>query len=567
MRTNFHSLLSSLIVLALLSEPGFAGHRTGNAAIPAEAPLPASFETDYKIATSARSTTYRGRTLLSSGELTVTGSEVFSSLIASPQIAAANLPFQWNFTIESSPTPNAYALPDGEVTATTAMAQLIGTDRGLWAAVLSHEITHVLRRHAARKYYFHQLLESEIAQFRNRARFGNKSAGWAALALQIAAPMAENKLSRMFEQEADVQGMRMMVQAGYHPDYVFALHHMLRIQTGEESKLAAFFSTHPRWETRDRRADTAYVESLAEYSRLWPNSEQSPGGAPPMVAFVGKAVVTKENHDGFTTVSVPVSCRNTIEPVAALVTFGAKSGAHGPVIRQDFICLDKEDSTPLLLHVPASAAIDKTRRMIADVRILTSDGKTLEATNHIGFEVPKLRQGSADAFANIRLEAPGAQGSAVFIDANRQVEDRTATDAGVLVAKNNASIRTEAPLPSMSPHVPVLPSRIPGVQQVLSLEALGLQGSAESVYGFLVTSVRPSSVAADAGLSANDFIVRVGNTEINSSVKLLEALASSGQEATLTVGNVVWLSDHTVEKHIRVADAALPRDSVQSHSD
>src|SRR2546429_1932448 len=64
-----------------------------------------------------------------------------------------------------------------------------------------------------------------------------------------------------------------------------SLHHILRATTGERSKFAAFFSTHPRWETRDQRDDRAYADALAEYGRSWPDPDASPGGKPPMVAF------------------------------------------------------------------------------------------------------------------------------------------------------------------------------------------------------------------------------------------------------------------------------------------
>jgi hypothetical protein len=112
------------------------------------------------------------------------------------------------------------------------------------------------------------------------------------------------------EHDADIQGMMLMAREGYHPDYVFALHHILRATTGEQSKFAAFFSTHPRWETRDQRDDRAYADALAEYGRSWPDQDASPGGKPPLVAFVGKPSAQENKKTKTADLTLPVYCRN-----------------------------------------------------------------------------------------------------------------------------------------------------------------------------------------------------------------------------------------------------------------
>lgn len=114
-----------------------------------------------------------------------------------------------------------------------------------------------------------------------RAAAGDKSANWS-----ISAPIAEKKLSRELEHDADITGMLLMARAGYHPDNEFAVHHLLKAESGEQSKVAVFFSTHPRWETRDQRDDKTYLNALAEFNRLWPDASSSPGGTPPAVAFL-----------------------------------------------------------------------------------------------------------------------------------------------------------------------------------------------------------------------------------------------------------------------------------------
>jgi hypothetical protein len=118
-------------------------------------------------------------------------------------------------------------------------------------------------------------------------------------------------MEREQEHEADQKGMLIMARAGYHPDFVFALHHLLLADTGEQSKFGAFFSGHPRWETRDQRSDRVYGDALAEFNRLWPDAVTSPGGKPPVVAFVGKPEVTEDKQTGMADVRVPLYCRNS----------------------------------------------------------------------------------------------------------------------------------------------------------------------------------------------------------------------------------------------------------------
>jgi predicted Zn-dependent protease len=185
------------------------------------------------------------------------------------------LPYRWTFAIVDTPVVNAGSLYDGGVTANRGLSRLIGANRGLWAAVLSHEVAHVARRHGIRQYLYHEYIQQQIRYWQMRSYYGDKSAGWTVLALRISGAIAEKKLSRDLEHDADAQGMLLMARAGYHPDYVFAMHHLLRINGGEQSKFGAFFSGHPRWETRDQRTEKAYSEALAEYNRLWPGNRVS----------------------------------------------------------------------------------------------------------------------------------------------------------------------------------------------------------------------------------------------------------------------------------------------------
>jgi hypothetical protein len=54
--------------------------------------------------------------------------------------------------------------------------------------------------------------------YRMRAAASDKSPNGAILGVGISTPIAERKLSRELEHDADIAGMMLMTQAGYHPD-------------------------------------------------------------------------------------------------------------------------------------------------------------------------------------------------------------------------------------------------------------------------------------------------------------------------------------------------------------
>src|SRR5215204_6740105 len=52
----------------------------------------------------------------------------------------------WKFRALRDPQPNAFALPNGSIYVTTGLMTLIDNESQL-AAIIAHEVTHVMRRH------------------------------------------------------------------------------------------------------------------------------------------------------------------------------------------------------------------------------------------------------------------------------------------------------------------------------------------------------------------------------------------------------------------------------------
>ena len=88
-----------------------------------------------------------------------TGKLVFDRLAAqfAPQ---SSTKFSWHLRIVEDGQLNAYSSPDGTVYVESGLARLAGSSAGLWAAILSHEIAHIVRRDWARRYLYQKYLEN-----------------------------------------------------------------------------------------------------------------------------------------------------------------------------------------------------------------------------------------------------------------------------------------------------------------------------------------------------------------------------------------------------------------------
>ena len=123
--------------------------------------LPPTFDIDFQFATTQR-VQLGPQTEVSDDIAGRIGEDVFESLVKTQMISDFHLPYTWTFRLYDSSDVNAFCLTDGEVVAFTGLSRLIGTNRGLWAAVLAHEIAHVARRHAVRKALFHEYVEEQV---------------------------------------------------------------------------------------------------------------------------------------------------------------------------------------------------------------------------------------------------------------------------------------------------------------------------------------------------------------------------------------------------------------------
>ncbi len=264
-------------------------------------------------------------------EANTIGESVFFDLTASLSSSYGAKPYK--LTILGDLEPNADSVGGGQVFVNAGMVPILGGNRGLWAAALGHELSHDLLRHPYQTWVLllreHQT-EVALAQAQNRAT---------SAAQVILLALARNgnrwldlKIRRDQESQADRLGMVIMARAGYNPDFALALNRVLTQELGDRTRYEAFFGTHPRWATRALRELKEYDEAEAEFSRLWPDASQSPGGTPPPVAIIKSLHSSQDKPSRSLVLTAEIEAHN-IDP-SALVVF-ATFQDHGRAVRSE----------------------------------------------------------------------------------------------------------------------------------------------------------------------------------------------------------------------------------------
>jgi len=163
---------------------------------------------------------------------------------------------RYQFHVIDSPQINAFALPGGQVFVMRGLLDFVESEAEL-AAVLGHEMSHVDLRHCIERYQYETKL---------------KKAGMPQLGevVELAHRLATFGFSPAQESEADAQGERLNIEAGYDPDAAAALFLRMKTRFGEPARqqattpagevaqaageaIGSYFRTHPPSEERSRR--------------------------------------------------------------------------------------------------------------------------------------------------------------------------------------------------------------------------------------------------------------------------------------------------------------------------
>jgi len=313
-----------------------------------------------------------------------TGSIAFRRLIA--RLVESTAKFDWELRIVDDDQLNAYSSPEGTIYVGTDLAGVAGQSKGLWAAILSHEIAHVVRRDWARRYLYQKSLERDSAPAIVLGDPGMPFASWTE---SRTASADLGHFSRQLEIDADRDGLLLMARAGFHPHFVPALHHLLHAY-GSGAAPSSLYAMHPCWEERDRELMDAYVSASIEFERRWPEWYASPGGDPPILVFAATPTVKKTSSKEWE-IQIPMRCQNLVGAVEVVLRVGPVSGNpkrsldQPPESEQRLVTGCTSPLTTVIFKLAASSNSSKSTTYPAEVYILDAWGAVLGRV-----AVPKL---------------------------------------------------------------------------------------------------------------------------------------------------------------------------------
>ena len=171
--------------------------------------------------------------------------------------------YHWEFALIEDKALNAFCLPGGKVVFFTGMFKAIENSDQL-AAVMSHEIAHVLLRHSTMRMKANTI--TNIPQKLGKSLFGDLVPQDLQIVLDTVHTAGKNltvmmPYAREQESEADREGVKLMIKAGYNPYAAIKLWKNIKIISKNSPQIPEFLSTHPNDNQRIITIKNAIVNS------------------------------------------------------------------------------------------------------------------------------------------------------------------------------------------------------------------------------------------------------------------------------------------------------------------
>jgi predicted Zn-dependent protease len=197
--------------------------------------------------------------------------------------ASDEMSFRWEVRLlKADDIPNAFCLPNGRIAIYTGILPVTQNEDAL-AAVMGHEVAHAILRHGGKRMTQGMLSQGTLAAV--QAGLGvsemNDTAKAGVMAvLGVGAQVGFTlRYSREHESEADVEGLRYAIRAGYNPDEAPRLWERMAQLGGGDTP--SWLSTHPA--SLDRAETLRQITpQVREQEKGW-----KPKGTPTVVGVPG----------------------------------------------------------------------------------------------------------------------------------------------------------------------------------------------------------------------------------------------------------------------------------------
>ena len=159
----------------------------------------------------------------------------------------------WSFGVINSPNVNAFAAPGGYIVLTLGLYQLLENESQL-AAILAHEISHVIKKHhldAIRDTSQTEILGA-LAVKASSKKHREKMQKLVNSGVQIYA----RGLDKKYEYGADRRGVVLAARAGYDPFALLDVLTTLSSINSQDDSMSVFLNTHPPLSVRIKTLQT-----------------------------------------------------------------------------------------------------------------------------------------------------------------------------------------------------------------------------------------------------------------------------------------------------------------------
>jgi Zn-dependent protease with chaperone function len=160
------------------------------------------------------------------------------SVVARLSRAMPESPYRIQLTVVDKPVMNAFALPGGQVVVFRGLLEATETPEQL-AGVLAHELQHIYKQHPTRA-----IIEQASTSLLIAAVSGDFT-GALAYGIEGARVLGVLRYSRLHEDEADRDGLRLLQTVGIDPAEMIAFYRIMEAQHPHEAVTPSSLSTHP----------------------------------------------------------------------------------------------------------------------------------------------------------------------------------------------------------------------------------------------------------------------------------------------------------------------------------
>ena len=172
----------------------------------------------------------------------------------------------WEVIVFEDDSLNAFALPGNKIGVHTGLVKLV-TNQDQLAAVIGHEVGHVLARHSNERMSQKTAVDGSVALI---SAAGAPTSALGQLAVSSLGIGAQYGIilpfSRTHESEADIIGLDLMAKAGFDPRQSIDLWKKMD-QAGKGQQPAEFTSTHPSHDTRIKELSDHMPKAMQFYQQ------------------------------------------------------------------------------------------------------------------------------------------------------------------------------------------------------------------------------------------------------------------------------------------------------------